>query len=414
MADFRKPVKITKQEDIDYLLNVTIKQLESLSFIMETFGVIKGKKRFNTYDIINIPPGSYGSATKKNKNTFTTTVGRWIFNKCFIEPELFDVFGYINKPINDKVLEWINDEISYAVIEDRVPLQALKNYLMRQQKYQPYSNILCSGFTMKMLTMSKTLEPLRNKLLKKYAKELQDDDQKLYAIEKIEKELLAYAKDYLKDDPSMDMYDSGAKGKFGNNFKNIFVMKGASKDPDPTVGYNIITSNLIDGTKREDYSKMAKALTEGAYSRGKKTETGGYWEKLFLRGLQHIKLAPKGTDCGTKRTIDITITKDNIGMLMYSYIVENGKLVELTSQNKDKYMNKKVKMRFMSLCEYKVPGQICNACAGNFFYRLGFMNIGTAAPQLASKLKNISMKAFHDSTVKLHEIDVLKAFGLKD
>ena len=42
-----------------------------------------------------------------------------------------------------------------------------------------------------------------------------------------------------------------------------------------------------------------------------------------------------------------------------------------------------------------------------------FKDIGVAMPQVASALKLKALKAFHDSTVKLHEIDVWKAFGLK-
>lgn len=415
MADLiRKGRKITKKEDIDFLLNLTQRQLESLSFMMETFGVIHGKPRFNTYDVIDIPPGSYGIKAKKNRNTFITTVGRWVFNKCFIEQELFDLFGYINKPIEKKMLKYISDEISYAVLEDRIPLQYLKNYMMRSQKFQPYSNILCSGFSAKMLTMSDRIESKKKELLKKYKKDLEDNDRKVYAADAIEKELLDYSKEILKDDYSMDMYNSGAKGSFGNNFKNIFVMRGAIKDPDPTKGFDVCTSNLISGVTREDYPIVAKSMSAGPYSRGKKTELGGYWEKLFLRAFQHLVLGPKGSDCGTKRTIEIHITKDNIGLIMYNYIVEkDGSLTELTSQNRDKYIGKTVRMRFSSLCE-SPNGKICNHCAGNMFYRVGFENIGTATPQIASKIKLISMKAFHDSTVKLHTIDVAKAFGLKD
>lgn len=414
-SDMKRKVKvITDKRDLDYLFSITQKQAEKLSFIMETFGTINNKRRFNTYDILDVPPGIYGpDEDNKNKNTFRTTVGRWVFNKCFIEKELFPLFKYINKPINKKIYSWINTEISYAIIEDRLPLQSLKNYLMRTQKYQPYSNILAAGFTDKMLLMSKTLQPIKNKLLKQHEKELNDPDKKLYAIDKIQKELLEYSKNYLKFDPSMDMYDSGAKGKFDNNFKNIFVMKGATKDPDPTKGFNIITSNLMDGIKKEDYANMARSMTEGPYARGVKTQVGGYWEKLFLRAFQHLKLGPKGSDCGTKRTITITLEPDIMEMVMYNYIVENGKLIELTSQNKDKYLNKTVKMRFSSLCEYEKEGQICNACAGNFFYRCGFYNVGVAIPQVASRIKLIAMKAFHDTTVRLHEIDVAKAFGFK-
>ena len=414
MATIRKSNVITKKEDIDFLLNLTQRDLESLSMMMETFGVINnGKPRFNTYDIVTIPPNSYGPEGKRNKNAFVTTVGRWWFNKTFIERDLFDLFKYINKPIDKKMLNYINQEISYAIIEDRLDVASLKRYLMRQQKFQPYSNILCSGFSELMLNMSDITKAKKQQLLKKYEKELKDPMQNMYASDKIEKELLDYSKEILKDDVSMDMYKSGAKGKFENNFKNIFIMKGAVKDPDPTKGYDVITSNYIDGISNEDYSKMAKSLSAGPYNRTQKTPKGGYFEKLFLRGLQHLKLAPKGTDCKTKRTITVTLTKDIIPLLMYSFIVEGNNLIELTTANKDKYLNKTVQMRFSSLCEYDKDGQTCNACAGNLYYRLGFENVGAATPQIASKLKLVALKAFHDSTVKLHTIDVMKAFGYK-
>jgi hypothetical protein len=412
-SDNRRAKVITDLKDLEYLFSITQKQTESLSFMMETFGVFDSKARFHTYDIIDVPPGTYGPEGNKNTNSFRTTVGRWVFNKCFIEQDLFDLFHYINKPVNDKIFDYINDTISSALLEDKIDLQVLKNYLIRTQKFQPYSNILSAGFSDKMLMMGKFLRPYKEKLLKQYEKDLQDPDKKLYAISKIEKELLDIAKKELGLDPSMDLYDSGAKGKFGNNFKNIFVLKGASKDPDPSKGYNIITSNYAEGTSREDYVNMAKSMTEGPYKRGVKTQVGGYWEKLFLRAFQHLTLGPAGSDCGTKRTITITIDKKIASTVMYCYVVEGNKLVELTSDNINNYIGKTVKMRFSSLCEYKEKGKICNVCAGNFFYRAGFKNVGVALPQLASRIKNIAMKAFHDSTIKLHEIDVAKAFGFK-
>ena len=284
---------------------------------------------------------------------------------------------------------------------------------MRQQKFQPYSNILCSGFTSKMLVMSSVLKKKKDELFKKYEKQLNDPNQNVYAADKIEKELLEFSKEYLKDDISMDMYKSKAKGSFKNNFKNIFVMKGAIKDPDPTKGYSVVKSNYMDGVSREDYSPMARSLAAGPYSRAKKTSEGGYWEKLFLRAFQHLQLASAGSDCHTKRCIEVTLTNQYMDMLMYSYIVDGNKLVELTSDKREKYLNKKVKVRFSSLCEYKEHDKICNVCAGNLFYRAGYQNIGVAIPQVGSALKKKSLKAFHNSTVQLHEIDVMKAFGFK-
>lgn len=400
---------ITKKEDIDYLLSLDYDTVLRLSFIMDTFGEKNGKHRFNTYDLVTIPPGSYGKENKKNKNSFTTTVGLWIFNKCFIEEDLFDLFHYISEPANKKTLGKINTKISYALLEDKIPLAALKRYLMKTQKYQPYSDILAAGFTVGMLTISDKLNKRKAELIKKNKDKFDAGDEIVAA--QVQKELLDYAKELLKDDPSMDIYASGAKGSYGNNFKNIFVMRGAVKDPDPTKGYDIITSSYIDGISKDDYVKTAKSLAAGPYARAKKTAKGGYWEKLFLRALQHVVLLPPGTDCGTKKTITITITPDLADMVIYNYIVEKGKLIELTSDNIDSYMNKTVQMRFSSLCQHK--DGICNVCAGNMFYRAGFRNVGVATPQLASRLKNISLKAFHDSQVKLHEIDVGRAFGME-
>ena len=77
------------------LLNITEDKITS-SFIFGLFGEYDGKCKCHPYDILKVPPGYYGPENHKNKNTFTTTVGIWIFNKWFIEQDLFELFGYIN------------------------------------------------------------------------------------------------------------------------------------------------------------------------------------------------------------------------------------------------------------------------------------------------------------------------------
>ena len=259
-----------------------------------------------------------------------------------------------------------------------------------------------------MLLSGTVIKKKKQELKKKYEKELSNPETRVRTVAKIEKELLAFAEDYMKGDKAMDMYTSGAKGSFDNNFKNLFVMKGLIRDPDPTQDFMDVDANYIDGIKEEHYVSMGRSLAEGPYARARRTMIGGYWEKLFLRSFQHITLGPKDSDCGTTKTITAHITDDNVNSLMYNYIKEGSKLVELTSQNMDKYIGKTVQMRFSSLCESK--DHICNKCMGNFFYRLGINNVGVTTPQVASRLKNISMKSFHNSQVKLHNIDVDKIF----
>lgn len=390
---------ITDQEDLDFIFNTDEDTCCRLSFMMECFGEFEnGKRRFHPFDIIKVPPGTFGPEGKKNKNTFTTTVGIFIFNRAFIENELLDLFGYINEPVTKKLFGKMNSKISYAVIEDKIPLDYMKHFILKSQKFQPYCNILSYSFDEAMLSISTYLDKKREELFKKYKEGLDDNDPAVG--QQVENELLAYAKELLGETPSMDMINSGSKISWGNNFKNMFVMRGACKASDPSNGdYMMIRGNFVDGVKPEEYAKFADSLVGGPYARAKKTETGGALEKLFVKAFQHITVGPEGSDCGTKRTLKVHLTEDNIKLWMYSYMVEGNKLVELTSENMKDYIGKTVNFRFAIFCEDKK--HICHKCSGSLFQRLGIRNVGIASFAMCSKIKNTSMKAFHDSTVKV-------------
>lgn len=404
----RKSKTIMSAKDIEYLTSLTEESITTTT-IMECFGEFEGKRRFNPYDIVTIPENSYGPEGKKNKKPFTTTVGIWIFNKYFIEKELFDIYKYINETIDGGKFSKLNKQLSQLLLEDKIELPVFKNFIMKTQKCMPYISILAPNYTKKMLTCTTAIAKKKEELYQKY-KEGIDAGNEIIA-NKMEKELLDYAIEYMGEDSSMDMYTSGARGSIGNNFKNMFVMKGVIKDPDVNAKkkYNVAMSNYMDGIAPNEYALFANSLAAGPYARAKKTENGGYREKLFLRALQHVVLDPPGSDCGTTRTIKILLTEKNIDLWMYCYIVEGSKLIELTSDNMNKYIGKEVKFRFSQYCESKTG--ICNKCMGNLYYRLGNKsNVGTSLTQVASTQKNIAMKAFHDSTQKLTEMDLGKVF----
>ena len=403
---------ITNKEDLDYLFSMNEEIACKTSTMMECFGEFGDKRRFNPYDLLGVPPNTFGPEGHKNKNGFTTTVGLWVFNKAFIEPHLTPLFSYINTTITKKTYKKINTKISRAVIEDRLDIKYMKDFILKTQKFQPYCNILCSSFSANMLTVSSKIESEKNKLLKENEKEL-DKDKNPIVMQDIEKELTEKAKEALKDDPSLDMLNSGAGADYGNNFKNMFISKGASKLSDPRLGnYSIIKSNLTDGITPEEYADFCESLTGGPYARAKKTADGGAWEKIFVKALEHLTIIPD-SDCHTHKTKEVYLTNDNLNVWMYSYIVDNGQLVELTEDKIPKYLNKTVKFRFSGFCELKEG--ICSVCAGNLFNRIGIKNIGISAYCICSSLKNASMKSFHDSTVKIDDVmkrNLKNVFGL--
>lgn len=405
--------EIKDPKDIEYLVKLTEDDITT-SLIMELFGDFGDHQWFNPYDILTIPAGAYGGKLpdgkeKRNKEPFTTTIGRLIFNKYFIEcePELLQFVGYVNDNVGKKAYGKLFDSLGYAVLEDKISIETYKRFCKKSQKFMPYVSILAPNHSMNMLTITKKINKRKAELIKQNQEAFDNGD--VYVVDQVSKELLAYAKELMQDDPAMDMFLSGAGGSFENNFKNMFIMRGSVQDPDPRKSYNIITSNYVDGVTQDEYSKLANTLAAGPYSRSKKTELGGYWEKLFLQSLQHVILKDPGSDCGTKRHIEMDVTEKNIGSIMYCYVINNdGSLTEITSENKNKFIGKKVKLRFSSMCEAK--DGICNACAGNLFYRLGIRNVGAATPQIPSRLKVLSMKLFHDDQLNFTEMDPMAAF----
>ena len=65
----RKAKKITNPKDIEYILSMTSEQCAEKQTIMELFADFGDGPKYNTYDIIDIPPKTYGK-TKKNKRSF--------------------------------------------------------------------------------------------------------------------------------------------------------------------------------------------------------------------------------------------------------------------------------------------------------------------------------------------------------
>lgn len=252
---------ITDKEDIDFLIKLKEDDITT-SLIMEIFADFGDHQRFNPYDIVTIPAGGYGGKTpngkeKKNKKPFTTTIGRFIFNKYFIEsePELLSLIGYVNENINQDMYNNIFRTLGFDVLEEKISIDTYKKFCKKSQKFMPYVSILAPNHSDNMLTITKKINKKKEELIKLHQDAFDRGD--VVVVDQVSKELLEYAKELMKDDPAMDMFLSGAGGSFKNNFKNMFIMRGSVQDPDPRKSYNIITSNYIDGVSKEEYSKLA-------------------------------------------------------------------------------------------------------------------------------------------------------------
>ena len=276
ITEFNKN-EITKDNLVNEILLITDKDVTS-SLVMNLFGSFGGHALCHHYDTFEIPVGGYkfkkGEKYVSNKEPITTTFGIWIFNVFFFRDiDLADIMGgYLNVNINKKVLEkQILGKLSYALIEDKINTEQLKVFLDRTQFIMPFETILSPSHTEKILSCTKEINKLKDKLFKENKAALEVGDESSAAVaEDIENQLKEFAMEYLKDDPSLDPYLSGAGGNIDNNFKNMYIMKGAIRNPDPTAKkeYEIAKSSFIDGISKDEYSLLARSLSGGNQQKG--------------------------------------------------------------------------------------------------------------------------------------------------
>lgn len=361
----------------------------------------KGKKtvkksKINTFDEFELKAGEYF-----NKQRVVTNAGLFVYNKLIIEERFAEVLGYVNEPLNKKAIEKIEDKLSKALLNDKINVEDMVYYLNTTQWLaMQFHSVISGSFTSKSLKPIPKVIKERDRLLKENKDKLEKGD--VETAVKIEQQLLKMAKEELKDDHGMDLYKSGARGSFDNNFKNISVMRGPVFNP-VTGKFDVVKSNFMEGIKKEEIPVYGNSIISGAYPKAIGTATSGYFSKQILSALQAVVLDKPGSDCHTKATVDITIIPGTENDFLYKYIVENGKLVLLDDDNISKYAGRKVRLRSPMTC---ITDKVCTICAGEMYNKLGIQNLGLTAARVSSSLLNLSMKKFHDSTAKIKQIDL--------
>jgi hypothetical protein len=119
--------------------------------------------------------------------------------------------------------------------------------------------------------------------------------------------------------------------------------------------------------------------------------------------MQSVILDKEGSDCGTKKTERIEITNSNKKLFMSRYIKTGSSLTLLTKNNIDSYVGKFVNMRSPMFC---IGELYCSKCMGELYYQLGISNVGLISNIIGASLTTLSMKAFHDMTIKTTDINI--------
>ena len=382
--------KIMKPSDI---LNIQRKDI-SQSLIRYLFANTDKGVRFKRTQLLVIPKGHYYN----NSNPIKTSMGNYILNLYIFNENIYKIIGFINKRITGDVVEEIESELASNLLEGTLTSIDVIDYLNRIQFIGfGLNSTMSTSLTKAVMFELPAVKKRKQELLNKYKKEL--DEGNIPITEAIEKELLTLAKKEIGNDPGMELYESGSKASFNNNYKLMNIMKGAVRTSDGN--FTITADNYNTGVSKKDHSTFANAMIDGQYSKSVGTQVGGYTAKKFTAAFQSVTLNKANSDCGTKKIVRIKITKFNSQILMYRKIKVANKIVTLDKKTMQTYIGKEVDLYDPIYC---CGDKICNKCAGDLYYKLGILNIGVTAPRIGTTILNKLLKKFHDNTVKLYTI----------
>lgn len=407
--------RMLNQEQIDRLLSIKSDEVNKV-LLVELFSNKATKREDGTYSVEE--PYMYPSqefilpanTLPNNKETILTTAGLYIFNLHMISAAFGSIIPYINKTIDSKVKDELYDKLSTLIIEKKLQVKQFKVFQDRLSRLASSCGFLMDGLSKECLIPFPAVEKAKKELFEKYKDEIDKNNSSLY-IEKIEKTLLEIARNELKQYTGYTMFQKGGKPDFGNNYKNNMVTVGPM--PDLINGGRVICKNSYDeGLDLASFATHCNKAIYASYMRGVKTAEGGTMTKYLYALMHNVVAGPDGSDCKSDMYKEVLITKENKKNYIYRYIYEGKKnsngdriYTELTKENIDNYIGKTVKMRTPLFCRSS-SNAICNVCLGNLYKNLGIKNIGLTTTRASSSIMYVEMKAMHNMSLKLKEINV--------
>ena len=177
------------------------------------------KCRYNSWDTITVPAKYFYDKQPE----IQTTIGRFIVNKFILQGAgIIQSTQYLNKVMNKKAVGSLDTVVGQLYMEDIITREQFNSYLDHRDTLGYWTNgMVAHSISPAMAKPLPAVNKKKEELCKKYEKELEAGD--LDIMVKISNELLDYTKEVLKNDPGMDLYDSGDLD-FSNNYKNNSVI----------------------------------------------------------------------------------------------------------------------------------------------------------------------------------------------
>lgn len=263
-----------------------------------------------------------------------------------------------------------------------------------------FTQLFVPGGTKKTLTAHPGMAELKKRLLEENKDRLHDPA----VIAKIEAELIALDKEWLKGDPGENFLIS--KKSMNIVRKKMFGMYGAEPGLEEKVSVDLIANSLSEGWDVSKYATLNNILRAGSFNRGAQTELGGEAVKSLLRASSNINIVDQ--DCGSTLGAIVDVDGSNFKRLVgYSVVTPEGPLL-VTRETAPSYVGKTVIRRSPQFCNLP-HSDYCAICVGeNLAQNPDGASVGIA--EIGSLFLAIFMSAAHSKGTSVAKMDVETAF----
>lgn len=360
---------------------------------------VAGQPLFNVKDTLTIKAGEIPNVTED----ITTTYGRLLFNYVVLIYSFNDKIPYINYKIKASQIENIliplfkdtpeKDEDrsnKYIYVDEYLKFTSSMFYLTA------FTQLCVPGVTAKLITPAPGMDKLKAKLLEQYKDTLNDPE----TISKIDAELVAYDKEYIKGDLGEGFLIKG--DAYSKVRKKLFSMHGAEVGLEEATKLELIKNSLNEGWDMNAFPEMNNSLRAGSYNRGQETMKGGEAFKWLQRSSSNINITID--DCGSGLGIVLDVNDTNYSSLVgFTLVTKEGMLKIPDLETAKKYIDKKVMMRSPMFCKVGKT-DFCHTCVGENLSN-NPTGASVAITGFGSTMMQIQMKKMHGQTLQLAKMD---------
>jgi len=367
-----------------------------------------GEPLFTAKETVTIN-GKDGVNNYTSNAELETTYGRLLFNFTVLIYAFNNKLPYINVQANPRNIE---EMIIVRFKDNPKEGEERKDEFIYVDEYIKFCDgmFYLAGFTQlcvpaatrKTITGAPGIAELRNSLLEENKDRLYDPA----VIAKIDAELVAYDRAYLKGDLGEGFLINNKSVDIVR--KRLYGMYGAETGLEDKIEVELIRNSLSEGWDINKFPAMNNSLRAGSFNRGASTALGGEAVKWLYRASSNINVV--SDDCGSVLGIDVTVSDNNYKKLIgFSVVTKSGSILVENEENAKSYIGKKIMLRSPMFCKLDKT-DFCKTCVG-----VNLANnptgISVAVSDFGSAVLAIFMKMTHGKKLALAKMDYKKAIS---